>query len=276
MDNQAQGTSHVKLAVCFAGHLRSADTVLKALESVQTFVRDPDKQQTATVLATWDVWGMQSPESKLTNCYDTRPLGGWRCPSSVAFCDIVPFTEQQERLALRYGCSGPGARCSIRHVSQWYIIARAFALGLKFRHATLFLRMRPDTILLRPIPITEGIDTSVSTFPNHFGWPGAANDLMFFARRDGASTISRRMEDWIITFNVSDIPGWRLAVQELKPTFPSLQAHAAKFQCTEDFIPLFCAHAGLTFSILNDSTTRRGYRSIMIRAAGCNLTRGRG
>jgi len=75
--------STIAIVACLAGHLRSAETLAHSVSSVNEFMQFRDASA-ASVLATWDVWGMQSPESKVKECYDMRPLHRWRCPPSIA------------------------------------------------------------------------------------------------------------------------------------------------------------------------------------------------
>ena len=266
--------SSASFVACIAGHLRSPDTVENTVSALRKFVLDSDRRRAAVVIATWDVWGMQSPESKVRDCYDTRPLAKWRCPDEVAHCEVLPFAEHQEKLALQHGCAHAGEGCHIRHISQWFIIGRAFSLALRsFRHATQFLRLRPDTALLQPIPVTSLV-SSVVSYRNHFNWPGTGNDMVFLARRDGAWAISHRMTHFVDAFNTTDQRGWSAAVQALKLVLPATNGHKM-FNALEDLIPLFCSHMNLSFTILNAST-RLFYALTMRRVAHCTVTAPRG
>lgn len=162
-------TSNIEVltVVCIAGHLRSTAALRDALGSLQRVGLAATKTgSVAAVLATWDVWGMQSPQSKVSGCYDTRPLSAlWRCPSAVSACEVVPFGDPL-RLRLE-------ARPIGRLAPMWYLIGRSFKLALtRFPAARRFLRTRPDVELVEP-PAVEAMEASVVML-EHMYWKAKA------------------------------------------------------------------------------------------------------
>ena len=181
----------VALAVCVAGHLRTESVSAAALGAVKRLVRLHGRA--AAVVATWDVFGVHSTESKSRSCYDLWPLGPWRCPSFVRRCEVLPFVDRQAELAAAYGSAGA------RIASMYTLVGRAFSLALgHFPNASRFLRTRPDLYLFRRLDadlIGGRLASHVMTYAHPF-WRGALNDMLFVTDRLGASSISQKATAW--------------------------------------------------------------------------------